>query len=722
MKKLLTLDTRRIGQPDVDPVNGTHFPDHFPESLAGGTPEPLRQDLEELLGKKQVLARASDLVRFSSDGSPYRLFPQVVVRPRDAADVAKLFAYATENDRTLTFRSGASSLCGQSQSDDILVDVRHHFMGMAVEGEQLRVRPGEALVGVNNVLSRHGRVLGPDPASYLVATIGGILANNAGGMRATLERDSYHTLRHATIVLPTGTVVNTEDPDAEEKFAAAEPAIAEGLAAIREEILADTQLTDRIRRKYAIRNTTGLRMDAFLDGQTPVEILRRLMVGSEGILGFIAEAVIDTLPLKTTKAVAWVMFETLGDAADAVAPLVAAGAEAVELLVSPVLRSSVGNFQGARDDWAELGDDEAALLLEVAGVDEDEVSHKVAAAQQILGKKVDFMYEPADQANAWEIRSGLMPILGELRPPGTPLLTEDVCFPPERIGEASKDLMALLEEYDYPPSVMGHAGHGNLHFFMTPSFDSTEAVKRYAGFIDALAELVVDKYDGSLKGEHGTGLNMAPYVRREWGDQAYDLMWRVKRLLDPAGILAPDVQLTDNPDIHLENFKSTPTIEAIANSCTECGFCETSCPSRHVTTTPRQRIVLRREMARQPAASEMLTALLDEYGYDAIDMCAVDSSCATVCPLRIDTGKMMQLFRSMQQTKMRERAALLVAKNWAGVERAARIGLSVTDMATGILGDKAGGGLLTAVTDLLRSVISHDVMYSAEDGLPPGGW
>src|SRR5205823_6142809 len=150
------------------------------------------------------------------------------------------------------------------------------------------------------------------------------------------------------------------------------------------------------------------------------------------------------------------------------------------------------------------------------------------------------------------------------------------------------------------PGVAGHASAGNLHFMLTPDFGLEEDLERYERLMAKVVELILDKYDGSLKAEHGTGINMAPYVEREWGEKATEMMWRVKRLADPDGVLNPGIVLNRDPGVHLRGLKSTPTIEGTANSCVECGFCEPGCPRRPSTTTPRPRIVLRRQMARPP--------------------------------------------------------------------------------------------------------------------------
>ena len=189
---------------------------------------------------------------------------------------------------------------------------------------------------------------------------------------------------------------------------------------------------------------------------------------------------------------------------------------------------------------------------------------------------------------------------------------------------------------------------------LTPDFAKQEDLERYEAFMAKLVELVVGKYDGSLKAEHGTGINMAPYVEREWGEKATELMWRVKRLADPDGVLGPGVILNRDRGAHLRNLKTTPAIEESATTCVECGFCEPVCPSRHLTTTPRQRIVLRREMARQPAGSPLQRALLEEYEYDSLDTCAADGSCQLACPLGIDTGKLVKELRAERHTERAE--------------------------------------------------------------------
>jgi D-lactate dehydrogenase len=660
-------------------------PDRAPDSLAGGTAEPLRGELETLLGDGRVLGRASDIVRYASDASPYRLLPRAVVMAHDADDVAKTLAYGRANDVPVVFRAGGTSLNGQGQGDGILVDVRRHFGGVAVEedGAAARVKPGIVLGHANRVLAPHGRKLGPDPASTDIATVGGVIANNSGGMRCGTTRDSYSTVRSLTFVLPSGTKVDTAAPDAAARFAAAEPELAAGLAAIRDEIRADAELRDRIRRKFAIKNTTGYRLCAFLDANEPLEIFRRLLVGSEGTLAFVAEAVFETVPLPKCTTTAWIHFPSIDAAIAPVRELVDCGATAVELMVAPALITAAWNMVGAPEEWKELPPESAVLLVEFGAETDAELdayvdrASEIAASQETI-RPVEFSRDAEEVELAWRVREGLHGLVGRLRLPGTALIVEDVCVPPERIAEGARDLQALLGEHGFLPGVAGHASAGNLHFMLTPDFGKQEDLERYESFMAKLVELIVDKYDGSLKAEHGTGLNMAPYVEREWGKKATELMWRVKQLADPDGVLAPGVVLNRDPGVHLRNLKTMPEVEEeSASTCVECGFCEPACPSRHLTTTPRQRIVLRREIARQPDGSPLSRALEEEYSYDGLDTCAADGSCRLACPLGIDTGKLVKELRTERRSPRAEALALRGAKSWAAVEKASRAALRI---------------------------------------------
>jgi D-lactate dehydrogenase len=659
-------------------------PDRAPDWVAGGTPEPLRSQLIAALGSEQVLARAVDLVKYASDASPYRLIPRAVAMPHDVEDIVRLTAFARSTGTPLVFRAGGTSLNGQSQTDSVLVDVRRHWHRARVldDGARVRVQPGIVLGHVNRLLARHGRKLGPDPGSTDIACVGGVIANNSGGMRCGVVADSYQTVSALTLVLANGAVIDTSEPDAEERFAAAAPELVAGLTQLRDELRADAELAARVRRKFEIKNTTGYRLCAFLDAEAPLEIFRRLVVGSEGTLAFVAEAVFETVPLGRYPTISLVFFEDLDAAAQAVGPLVAAGATATELMVAPTLIAAAYNMPGTPERWQTLPPTAAALLIEFRAEDPAELDSPEREALKILdGRPLieapAFTRDPETVEMVWRVREGMHGLLAAIRPPGVQLIIEDVCVPPERVAEAAKDLQALLGKHGFLPGLAGHASAGNLHFLLTPNFGEPDDLRRYDAFVHDMVDLIVDKYDGSLKAEHGTGVNMAPFVEREWGPKATEMMWRVKQLADPEGILAPGVVLNRDAEVHLRNLKSTPEIEDVATKCIECGFCEPVCPSRNVTTTPRQRIVLRREMARQPADSPVLETLREQYGYEGLETCAADGSCMHACPVAIDTGKLVKALRREGHGERAELAGHVMAKRYGAVERAARAGLRI---------------------------------------------
>ncbi|MEV6012520.1 FAD-binding and (Fe-S)-binding domain-containing protein [Streptomyces sp. NPDC051976] len=693
----------------VPPAAGDTVPDRVEESRAGGTPAGLRAELTALLGPAKVLGAVSDLVRYASDASPYRFVPQAVVVPESTQDVVKLLGYARRERRNLVFRSAGTSLNGQAQAEDILVDVRRHFSGVEIEadGTRARILPGTVLARANATLARYGRVLGPDPVAAVARTLGGVIADNASGISAGTTRTAYRTVASMTVVLPSGTVVDTGDPDADAALAAAEPELCQGLLDIRDEIEADEQLTARIRAKHAIKNTSGYRLDAFLDAETPVQILRRLMCGAQGTLGFVAEAVLETLPVRPATTAALLFFPSLTAAAAAVPLFHQAGADAVELMDGNALRAVAG-VPGGPAEWAGLPRQTTCLLVEFRAADDTELGAYERAARRLcddLGliapvPSADnaFSRDRERAAALWRMRRAFVAAVGRARPPGTTLFTEDFAVPPDRLAEACAELLDLQARHGYDAAVAGHAAHGGLQFLLAFDPGVPAEVERYAAFLDDFCHTMVERFDCSLKAEHGTGRNLTPYLELEWGAQATGLMWRIKRLLDPDGILAPHVVLDHDPRGHLRGLKTLPVIEPAADGCVECGHCEPTCPSRDLTTTPRQRIVLRREMLRQPAGSPVLQALLDAYGYDAVDTCAGDSTCALACPVGIDTGALMRDFRRARHSRGRERAAAALATHWRAAERTAR----ATVAAAGAIRDRVGDRPLAAAGALAR--------------------
>ncbi len=641
----------------------------------------ITETLGALLSPGRVLTRPLDLAAYASDASFYTLTPAAVVRPIDTAEIKALCAWSRKQRVPLTFRAAGTSLSGQAITNGVLVDLSRHWRTLEIQNGGARVRVGPGVVGglVNARLAAYSAKLGPDPASIGACMIGGIVANNSSGMCCGIEHNAYRTLLSLRFVLPSGTEIDTAAADAEEAFTAKEPAIARGLMELRSRVRGDPRLVERIRAKYRMKNTMGYALNAFLDFGTPLSILWHLLVGSEGTLGFIAEAVFRTIPDLPLKSTGLLLFPSVPAACEAIEPLRASGAKALELMDRASLRSIAG-YPGIPGFVNDLPSQAAAILAEYQAATDDELADSESAFRRAAPRlpmttAPQFTREALLQGQLWSARKGLTATIGAMRPLGTSLIFEDVAFPLEHLAAGVTDLQALLVTHGYPDGIVfGHAKDGNIHFIISQSFNEPASITQYERFTDDLVAMVVDRYDGALKAEHGTGRNMAPFVLREWGAEAYAIMREVKRLVDPDGILNPGVLLNDDPRVHLANLKSLPRVEDEVDRCIECGFCESKCPSRDLTLTPRQRIVIRRELARRTAAGDAagVEALQDGLDYAMQDTCATDGMCATACPVGIDTGALVKRLRAEGHGAVARTAARISAAGFSAVEALAR--------------------------------------------------
>ncbi len=649
---------------------------------------PSSHALPELLARivppARILTRPIDRVAFASDASFYRLIPQAVVLSSGIEEIQALFRLSHEQRVPITFRAGGTSLSGQAITDGLLVEVARHWRKVRVEagGKKVRVQPGVIGAHVNQHLRLYGAKIGPDPASINACMMGGILSNNSSGMCCGVAQNAYHTLDSLTFVLPSGTVIDTSAADADEQFRSREPVLASGLLELRHEVLTNSALLERIRHKYLTKNTTGYSLNAFVDFERPVDIFRNLLIGSEGTLGFIAEAVLNTVPDLPVKYTGLLLFPDLYAACAAIVPLRDAGAKAMEIMDRASLRS-VEDQPGSPASFRSLPAGATGLLVEFQCAHErdrrtlEEQARQGVATLNLL-EPASFTHAPLEQAMMWKIRSGLFPSVAAVRRSGTSVIIEDVVFPIDRLADAAVDLTELFRRHAYDDAIIfGHAKDGNLHFVLGQAFDTQKSVDQYARLMDDVVRLVVQRYDGSLKGEHGTGRNVAPFVEAEWGGEAYRIMKRIKQLADPENLLNPGVLINADPAVHIHDLKAMPTVEEEVDKCMECGFCESKCPSRDLTLTPRQRIVVRREIVRLHAngAPRLASELEKDFPYMALDTCAADGMCATACPVSIDTGSLTKRFRRMQHSAAAHRRARMIAKNFALVERAARLAL-----------------------------------------------
>ena len=666
--------------------------------------------------------RSIDRFAAAHDASHYLLIPDAVVTPHTAEDVARVFAASHASGRGITFRSGGTSLSGQAVSSEVLVDTRTHFRRIDVldAGDRVRVQPGATVRQTNQRLSRHGRKLGPDPASEIACTIGGVIANNSSGMACGIEQNSYRTLESMVVVLPSGVILDTSDPEADRLLSESEPDLHAGLASLRSRLLASPDAVREVRRQFSMKNTMGYGLNALLDFETPAEILAHLVVGSEGTLAFVAEATFRTVEVLPHVSTGLLVFSSLRDAVQALPALIDEGFATIELMDARSLLVA----QQAADAPAAIAAvevlDHAALLVELHAGTQEQLADRQRSADHLLATlplaaAPTMTTEAAARAAMWHVRKGLYTAIAGARPSGTTALLEDIVVPIDRLLVTCERLTALFDAHGYEGSVIfGHAKDGNLHFMLNERFDDPASLIRYRAFTEDLVELVLDQ-GGSLKAEHGTGRIMAPFVRRQYGDELYAMMVEIKRLFDPRGLLNAGVLLTEDPDSYLHNLKVVPRVESEVDRCVECGYCEPSCPSKDLTLTPRQRIALRRDIANaeQAGQTDLVAELSSAYEYDGVQTCAVDGLCAIACPVDINTGDLVRRLRAETRPSAANAAWGSAARAWGAATTVGGAALTVAKALP--------SALPIAATKVGRAILGADTVPLYSGSLPGGG-
>lgn len=678
--------------------------------------------LQSIIPEERIKCRLIDLVAYASDAGFYYLRPKAIVQPNSEEEIKSLFQFSQAHKIPITFRTAGTSLSGQAISDGILVDLSKFWRRVAVEnnGALLRVQPGVIGAYANAHLKKYHKKIGPDPASINSAMMGGILSNNASGMCCGVSRNSYHTTKFIRFILPNGKTFTTESESDYNRFAKECPEIFYQIKTLREQIINDTQLYEKIRQKYKTKNTVGYSVNAFIDYDEPLDILAHLLIGAEGTLGFISEAVLGTVPDYPAKSTALLYFPTIFEACKAIAPLTESGAEAIELMDRASLRS-VEHIAGLPALIKSLPPDAAALLVEFQGYSADEVQAKINQFMLRLNN-ISFLNQPhftenySEQALLWKVRKGLFPAVGAVRERGTTVILEDIAFPVDKLGDAILSLHGLFKKYNYHNAIIfGHAREGNIHFVITQSFDSPNEIERYNQFLNEVVWLVVNQYGGALKAEHGTGRNMAPFVETEWGPEVYKIMQSLKQCIDPENLLNPGVIINNNKQAHILNLKELPQVEEEVDKCMECGFCEYRCPSRDITLTPRQRIVVRRELKKLQAGGnkQQHQELLHQFQYDGMDTCAVDGLCAEACPVDINTGTLIKRLRKENHSERQNNIALFAAKHFKWVAYAVKTALNAGNLVNRVFGKSA----MRKITGAIKKAIPAMPLWS--DQLKP---
>ncbi len=651
---------------------------------------------------------------WGTDAGFYRLIPQEVLHPANEADVQTIIARAHAENKHITFRAAGTSLSGQAISDSLLVVVGKKWEDYAVlppvggiEGGFIRLQPGIIGARVNEILKPYGRRFTPDPASLKSAMVGGIVANNASGMCCGVHANSYRMLQSARLILADGTLLDTGDEQSREAFRKSHPEFLKRIEELRQRTLANPALVERIRTKYSIKNVTGLTILPFIEFEDPFDIIAHLLVGSEGTLAFLSEVTMVTGEDYKHSASDLLLFPDTESCCRAITAMKYTGClSAAEFFDRKAMHVVEDDFPELRD----LPETATAALIKIETSTDEELKKRIAVIEELLATytlcaPAAFTQDPVLSGKYWAMRAGIFPAVGGTREIGTTCLIEDIAFPIDYLAEATTDLQKLFIEHNYPEAVIyGHALEGNYHFILNQRFDTPAAVEQYDKMMHAVVDLVVDKYHGSLKAEHGTGRNMAPFVRREWGDDAYELMKDVKALFDPENIFNPGVIFNEDESSYIQHIKPLPVVHPIVDRCIECGFCEVNCVACGFGLSSRQRIVVQREIARLKQVINESAAGRDEavtrlkhlekaFQYPGNELCAGDSLCSLSCPVGVNVGEYIHVLRNEQMGSFGNSIGSFAANHFSTVGSGLSSVLTVAGWAHNILGDTLMSGI-----------------------------
>ena len=708
-------------------------------------------ELKQYLPSDRIYTDELRSLGWGTDASFYRQIPKVVIRSDGEEEISKIVKTCQKYKMPYTFRAAGTSLSGQSCTDSVLIVAGKHWEKYELGPNQdtIKLQPGIVGGRVNEILKPFGRVFPPDPASIGSAMVGGIVINNASGMNCGVHANSDRMLVSARIILTDGTILDTGDKESREQFARSHPEFLRKIETLRDKVRANEALASRICNKYSIKNVTGLNLRPLIAYDDPFDIIAHSMVGSEGTLAFLSEVTMKTLHDYPYKASAMVYFLSMKESCEAVVAMkkMKAGEEdmaysAENLVVKsaemldykslssvndPVFLQYKKDVDAGKIEGVLPGDyhDLTAILTETKGITHEQLLEKIGKIKSCLEQfrlyiPAEFTEDPKVYGKYWAIRSGIFPSVGGTRPLGTSCLIEDVAFPIESLPEATVKLQKMIADHGYDDAcIYGHAFEGNYHFILNQSFADEHEVARYAEMMRDVARLVVEEYDGSLKAEHGTGRNMAPFVRYEWRDEAYEAMKELKAIFDPDCLLNQGVIFNDDPDCFIKCLKPLPvldydfdsvpdgghylmdsslstakeTVEQVkrANKCIECGFCEVNCMSCGLTLSSRMRIAVQREiryLAATGSNPERLATLKKQYKYYGDQTCATDGLCSTSCPMKINTGELTHLIRQMDMnnSKMGYKLGDFAANHMAGIKSGLRVVLDVAHLGHVTLG------------------------------------
>lgn len=589
------------------------------------------RDLRRLLGSDLVKDDGPTKTAYAVDASIYRMEPQAVVLVESERDIAATVTYAVQRGISLTPRAAGTNLTGSAIGSGIILDVSrlNRILELNRDERWARVQPGIVLAELNKQLGRDGLLFGPDPSSGDMCKLGGMVANNSAGphtIRYGAVKDNVQALR---VCLSSGEWLNArayglDDPQLRGLLDSHAPL--KGLLSLvqnRATVIANKQPT-------VSKNSSGYNLFGLVDGLTRRQFdLPKLFVGSEGTLGVLSEATLRLVNKPTATVTALIHFLRLEDVGEAVPKLLELKPSALEVMDANTLDLIGRSKHGIPPDAA------ATLLTELdsdKGDDDlrDQATRMAAICRQYrLASDLVLAYDQDRREQLWKARKSLYPTLYRFDARKKPInFVDDVVVSADRISELIRYLEEFFQGQQVPVAIFGHIGNGNAHIVPLLDVNDRQDFEKMVQGYHEIHQTVLDRFGGSICGEHGDGRVRAEYVRKMFGPELYGMFEQVKRLFDPSGVLNPGVKISDRP------FTDHIDYTRLSKSCATCAKCNSVCPVYDVFQS---------EDMSSRGWFEIVTA--KDYSYlnskRVVEACLNCKSCRTICPAGVDVSELI---------------------------------------------------------------------------------
>ncbi len=629
---------------------------------------------------------------YSYDASLYRVTPQAVARPRDAAELAAVVDLARERRMPLTMRGAGTSCAGNAVGPGIVVDTARHLTAVtAIDPDRAtaRVEPGVVLARLQQVARPHGLRFGPDPSTHNRCTMGGMIGNNACGPRALgygRTADNLVSLDVITgtgerLTLDTGTDLRAGGSPTLQRLHAL---VMDNLGVIRTEF-------GRFSRQVSGYSLEHLLPEQGFD-------VTSFLAGTEGTLAVVTGAVLRLVRDPAHTRLVVLGYASMADAADAVPALLAHRPVALEGLDRRIVDAAARRPGAGEPPALPAGD--GWVFAELAGEDAAEVDARAAgllASAGALGGRV--VTAPAEVAALWRIRSDGAGLAETSLPRPAYPGWEDAAVPPHRLGAYLREFDALLVAHGLHAAPYGHFGEGCVHARIDFPLDRPDGAAALRAFLMDAAALAA-AHGGSMSGEHGDGRARSELLPAMYSRQALALFAAVKQLFDPDNLLNPGVLVDPAPldrDLRTAGLATSPLalahprLTAGAHRCSGVGRCvshhpataDIMCPSYRATGEEKDSTRGRARALQSMLAGALPGGFDSPEVADALDLCLACKGCARDCPTGVDLASYKsQVLAERWRGRLRPRShyALGALPRWARLAAATRAGATLANL------------------------------------------